>query len=263
MKVNKTSLLIRAAIIWSLCLGGQTVASEGPHLQKVKNNLCDKTSLQRGAALYMNYCSGCHSLQFVRYNGMAKDIGIVDAEGKVLEKLVLENLNFISDKVTDTITVALPKKDAEKWFGVVPPDLSLVSRVRGRNWLYSYLKSFYEDPKRPWGVNNAIFPDVGMPHVLQGLQGTQIATFKTIMVVDDEGQNIEKTVIDKLEIKSPGHLTPDQYDQAITDLVNFLEYAGEPHKLERERLGVWVLLFLVIFTLFAYLLKREYWKDVH
>lgn len=262
MKINKTSLLVKVAIIWSLCWGGQVVASEEPQLLKVKNNLCDKTSLQRGAALYMNYCSGCHSLQFVRYNGMAKDIGIVDVNGKVLDKLVLDNLNFISDKVTDTITVALPKKDAEKWFGIAPPDLSLVARVRGKDWLYSYLKSFYVDPKRPWGVNNAIFPDVGMPHVLQNLQGTQTATYKTITLINDEGEAFERSVIDTLELKTPGSLTVEQYDQAVIDLVNFLEYVGEPHKLERERLGVWVLLFLVIFTLFAYLLKREYWKDI-
>lgn len=257
---------IRVCLIALLGLMGfywQAHASEGIHLDKVSNNLCDKASLQRGASLYMNYCAGCHSLQFIRYKDMAKDIGIVDKSGKVLEKLVNDNLNFTSDKATDPVLVSLPKKDAENWFGVAPPDLSLVTRSRGKDWIYTYLRSFYEDPKRPWGVNNTVFPDVGMPHILLGLQGTQVPVYKAVTLVDDDGKSFEKQMIVGLNLKKPGSLTKEEYDQAITDLVNFLEYVGEPHKLERQRLGVWVLLFLVVFTLFAYLLKREYWKDVH
>jgi ubiquinol-cytochrome c reductase cytochrome c1 subunit len=242
----------------------QMLASEnGAHLDKAPTQLCDKASLQRGAKLYMNFCSGCHSLQYVRFKDMAKDIGIVDKEGNILEALVNKNLNFISDNINDAITTALPKKEGEAWFGVAPPDLSLVARSRGTNWLYTYLRSFYEDPKRPWGVNNAVFPDVGMPHVLQGLQGTQVPVYKKTTLTDDQGNKVEKEVVDHFTLKTPGSLSPKEYDQAITDLVNFLDYVGEPHKLEREKLGVWVLLFLVVFTLFAYLLKREYWKDVH
>jgi ubiquinol-cytochrome c reductase cytochrome c1 subunit len=211
----------------------------------------------------MNHCAGCHSLQYVRYKDMAKDIGIVDKKGIVLEKLVNSNLNFTSDKATDPILVATPKKESMKWFGVAPPDLSLAARVRGTDWLYTYLRSFYIDPKRPWGVNNVVFPDVGMPHILLTLQGTQVPVYKTETLHDDEGKPYEKQIISHLELKTPGTLTKDEYDKAMTDLVNFLDYVGEPHKLERQRLGVWVLLFLVVFTLFAYLLKREYWKDVH
>ena len=233
-------------------------AAEGAvHLDKANNNLCDKASLQRGAQLYMNYCAGCHSLEFVRYKDMAKDLGIVDKNGLVLEKLVNDNLNFISDKINDRIQTAMPKKEAADWFGVAPPDLSLITRSRGKNWVYTYLRSFYADPKRPWGVNNVVFPDVGMPNVLDGLQGTQVAVFKN---ASHEGQ---KPAIDHLTLERKGSLSAEQFDATVRDLVNFLEYVGEPHKLERQRLGVWVVLFLIVFTLFAYLLKREYWKDVH
>ncbi|MBN9288459.1 MAG: hypothetical protein BGO43_05690 [Gammaproteobacteria bacterium 39-13] len=260
MKAIKTCLLL--AIVTTFI--GQVFASQGGvHLDKVKNNLCDKASLQRGASLYVNYCMGCHSLQFVRFNDMAKDIGIVDKKGNVLEKLVNENLNFISDKVTEPLLSAIPKKDAQAWFGVAPPDLSLVARSRGKDWLYTYLRTFYEDPQKPWGVNNMVFPDVGMPHILLSLQGVQVPVYTSIEMFDDEGKPYQKKVIDHLELKTPGTLSKEEYDKAITDLVNFLDYVGEPHKLEREKLGVWVLLFLVVFTLFAYLLKREYWKDVH
>ncbi|HRE30835.1 MAG TPA: cytochrome c1, partial [Candidatus Berkiella sp.] len=188
---------------------------------------------------------------------------IVDKKGNVLEKLVQANLNFTSDKINDPILVATPKKEAQEWFGVAPPDLSLVARSRGKDWLYTYLRSFYEDPKKPWGVNNVVFPDVGMPNILQGLQGTQTAVFKTITLMDDKGQPFEQKVIERLELAKPGSMNEKEFNQAVTDLVNFLEYVGEPHKLQRERLGGWVLLFLVVFTLFAYLLKREYWKDIH
>ncbi|MGD9591654.1 MAG: cytochrome c1 [Candidatus Berkiella sp.] len=259
MKAIKACL----SLILSVFLIGTVFASEGVHLQKVNNDLRDQASLQRGAGLYMNYCAGCHSLQYVRYKDLAKGIGIVDKKGNVLEKLVTDNLNFISDKPNDAIVVATPKVLSEKWFGVAPPDLSLVTRSRGKDWLYTYLKSFYLDPKRPWGVNNAIFPDVGMPHILLALQGTQVPVYKTVTVKDDQGNNTQKQVISHLELKTPGTLSAQEYDKAMVDLVNFLDYVGEPHKQERKRLGVWVLLFLVVFTLFAYLLKREYWKDVH
>lgn len=259
MKIQKIAFMLIATLLTGLVQAN----AEGVHLDKSPNDLCDTASLQRGAKVYMNYCAGCHSLDFVRFDGMAKDLGMVDKDGKVLEKIVNENLNFINDKITSTIAVAAPKKDAAVWFGVAPPDLSLVARSRGTDWLYTYLRSFYADAAKPWGVNNLVFPDVGMPHVLQNLQGTQVAVTKTVTLMNEEGQPYEKEVIDHLALQSPGSMTTEEYNKTITDLVNFLEYVGEPHKLERKRLGVWVLLFLVIFTLFAYLLKREYWKDVH
>ncbi|MBS0289112.1 MAG: cytochrome c1 [Proteobacteria bacterium] len=259
MKAIKASIGLILVALLNLAHASEA----GVHLDKVKNNLCDKASLQRGASLYMNYCAGCHSLQYVRFKDLAKDLGIVDKKGNVLEKLVNDNLNFIGDKVTAPILVATPQEEAMKWFGVAPPDLSLVGRSRGKDWLYTYLRTFYVDPKRPWGVNNLTFPDVGMPHILLRLQGEQVPVYETQTMEDEEGKPYQKQVISHLELKTPGLLSKEEYDKAMTDLVNFLDYVGEPHKLERKRLGVWVLLFLVVFTLFAYLLKREYWKDVH
>lgn len=221
-------------------------------LQPAHNDLKDVASLQRGAQLYMNYCQGCHSLQYVRYSQLREYLGIKlkDEEDKfdtpesiaLSNKLIKDNFNFVSDKVSDPIMSAMPKKEAEKWFGVAPPDLSLVTRVRGTNWVYTYLKSFYTDESRPWGVNNTLFPSVGMPHVLLPLEGAK------------NKQGV---------VETRGELTPAQYDKAVRDLVNFLEYVGEPVKLKRQNMGVFVLLFLSILTLFLYLLKREYWKDVH
>lgn len=263
MNVNQNWIRIISFVV-AMIWGWPSIASEGgAHLQTVHNSVCDQASLQRGAQLYMNFCAGCHSLQYVRFKEMAKDLGIMDKNGIVLDELVLNNLNFISDKINDPILVAAPKKDAEKWFGVAPPDLSLVTRSKGKNWVYTYLLSFYQDEKRPWGVNNSVFPDVAMPNVLQGLQGTQEAVFKTVTLMDDQNNPYDKKEIDHLKLSVSGSMDEKAFHQALTDLVNFLDYVGDPHQLERKRIGVWVLLFLVIFTLFAYLLKREYWKDVH
>lgn len=244
--------MIKKSRFWvGFCLLFATIVvsahSHGPSsaLQKADIDPYDKASLQRGAAVFVNYCMGCHSLQYMRYNSVAKDLGLIDLNGLVLEKTIKTKLNFVSDKSTDNMVHSMPKLDAGKWFGVPPPDLSLIARVRGVDWLYSYLKGFYQDDTRPWGMNNVIFPDVGMPHVLLELQGVQ-----------EKGPT-------GLALKTPGSLSVEEYDQVVRDLVNFLEYAGEPIKLERQRLGVWVLLFLTIFLIFAYLLKREYWKDVH
>jgi ubiquinol-cytochrome c reductase cytochrome c1 subunit len=238
--------------------GGQSFA-----LDKFEGQLCDESSLQRGAGVFMNYCAGCHSLQYMRYKSLGEGIGIRDvATGEALEDLIQEKLNLVTDKVHDPILSAIPSADAESWFGVAPPDLTLVARVRGTDWLYTYLRSFYKDPSRPWGVNNLVFPDVGMPHVMVALQGVQAPVMKTVSVETADGVH-EHEVVDHLELIEAGQLSPEAYDQLVTDLVNFLEFTGEPIKLERQRLGVWVMLFLVIFMLFTWLLKREYWKDVH
>lgn len=217
-------------IFLSLMSFGLFASEQTMPLEKAHNDLTDQASLQRGAKLFMNYCSGCHSLKYVRYKGMAQDIGIVDSDGKVLEQAVKDNLLFTGERITDPIMTAMPKADAANWFGIAPPDLSLVARSRSADWLFTYLRSFYPDSKRPWGVNNRLFPDVAMPHVLLSLQN---------------------------------QLSPAEYDASIRDLVNFLVLMGEPKQLERERLGVWVLIFLGILLVFSWLLKREYWKDVH
>lgn len=196
-------------------------------------------SLQNGAALYVNYCYGCHSLEHQRYERMAKDLQL-DTD------VVIDNLMVTGDKIGDLMKIAMRKDDAAAWFGKAAPDLTLVARSRGPDWIYSYLKSFYKDESRPYGVNNLYFPSVGMPHVLEGLQGLQAKT--------DEG---------KLELIRQGSMDPAQYDTAARDLSNFLHYVGEPAKAERKSVGIFAVLFLLVLFGVAYLLKKEYWKDVH
>ncbi len=224
------------------------------HLEQAHINLHDQASLQRGARLFVNYCMGCHSLQYMRYNRMAKDIGIVDGEGKVAENVLKDNLIFTGDTIFDTMRNAMSKADAKEWFGVVPPDLTLVARVRGADWLLTYLLGFYRDDKRPFGSNNFIFRDVAMPNVLLPLQGEQLPHYG----VDSNGH----LYVDRVDLKSIGSMSSIQFRAAINDLVNFLVYVGEPAQLKRESLGIWVLMFLAVFIVLTYLLKREYWKDV-
>lgn len=217
------------------------------NLDSANIDLSDQASLQRGAKLFVNYCLSCHSAKYQRYNRMAKDLGMTEDEVK-------ENLMFGTDKIADTMNTAMPVAHAEKWFGVAPPDLSVITRARGVDWIYTYLRSFYVDEKRPFGVNNIIFPDVGMPHVMWQLQGMQKARFTG---------DADHQVFDGFEQLTPGELSPEEFDGAMRDLTAFLSYVGEPVQLERQRLGVWVLLFLAVFFVVSLLLKKEYWKDVH
>ncbi len=233
-------------------LPGLALASSGEvHLDKADIDLHNNQSLQRGAKLFVNYCLSCHSAQFQRYNRMASDIGLTDDQ-------VIENLMFASDKVGSTMTIAMSRADGKAWFGAAPPDLSLVARSRGVDWLYTYLRTFYADDTRPFGVNNVVFPSVGMPHVLVELQGVQKPVYKT---VEHDGHSTE--VLDHLELVEPGKMTPVEYNQAIRDLVNFLSYVSEPVQLERKALGVKVILFLLVLLVVSYLLKKEFWKDIH
>jgi ubiquinol-cytochrome c reductase cytochrome c1 subunit len=220
-------------------------------LDKAPIDLSDKVSLQNGAKLFQNYCLGCHQMQYQRYARTFKDLDIPEDIG-------MANLMFTGKKVGDHITNNMATKDAEKWFGAAPPDLTNVARVRGPDWLYTYLRSFYADPSRPFGVNNAVFPSVGMPHVLQELQGTPAKTYETRLV---DGES--KQVYVGIKTDGSGELSTEEYDRAVADLVNYLEYVGEPTKLESRKLGVKVMVFLLIFFVLAYLLKKEYWKDVH
>ncbi len=235
-------------------LPGLAIAAGGGFqypLEEARIDLEDKPSLQRGAALFMNYCLGCHQTQYQRYQRTAEDLGIPLDIAK-------DNLIFSDQKIGEKMTNSMPAKDAGKWFGKQPPDLTLVARVRSPDWIYTYLKTFYLDPSKTFGVNNAVFKDVGMPHVFQGLQGTQEAE----MVYDTVDGH--KTLVGiKLTQVEPGALTPEEYDQAVNDLVNYLEYVGEPSKLDSHRIGTWVLVFLAVFFVFIYLLKKEYWRDVH
>lgn len=187
----------------------------------------------------------------MRYSRIGSDLDYDEAQ---LESLLV----FTGAKVGDLMENAMRREDAKRWFGVVPPDLSVVSRSRGVDWLYTYLRSFYQDPSRPWGVNNAVFNDVAMPHVLWELQGLQHAVFD--VVKDKEG--VEHRVISKLVISEPGKLTGEQFDDAVRDIVNFLHYMGEPTKQKRLQLGGWVILYLGIFFVVMLMLKKEYWRDV-
>ncbi len=240
-------------ILFVLCSPGFAVASGGDvHLDKANIDPTNKNSLQRGARTFVNYCLSCHSAAFQRYSRLSVDLGIPEMD-------VIENLMFTGDKIGDHMKVAMTKIDAKNMFGAAPPDLTLVARVRGVDWLYTYLRSFYLDNSRPFGVNNAVFPNVGMPDVLWELQGWQKPVFKT--VIEHDGAEHEK--LESLELVEPGEQTEVEFDQTVRDLVNFLSYMGEPIKQKRQALGIKVILFLLVFFVIAYLLKKEYWKDVH
>ena len=236
-----------------LILPGLGLAAGGGYpLEKAPIDLHDKASLQKGAKLYVNYCMGCHSLEYQRYNRLARDIGLTDEQVK-------ENLIFTGAKVGETMKNAMPKADAKRWFGVTPPDLTVISRSRGVDYLYTYLQTFYLDPTRPFGVNNAAFPNAGMPHVLWELQGMQKAVYE----VHKDHDGNEAKVLKGFELVQPGSMSPPEFKEAMADLTNFLAYVGEPIQLERQWIGIWVLLFLVLLTVVFYLLKKEYWKKVH
>jgi ubiquinol-cytochrome c reductase cytochrome c1 subunit len=236
----------------ALLSAGSAMAEEGEiPLLTSGADIKNTESLQRGARDFMNYCSGCHSLKYLRYNRLAADLKIPESE-------LAANLMFTSDKAFDTINSAM-SKDSESWFGKEPPDLSLIARARGVDYLFSYMKGFYADKTRPWGVNNLYLPSAAMPHVLQELQGSQKPVFKN--EPDDHGS--ARMVLVGVAAMTPGALKPEEYDQFVRDIVNFLDYAGEPVKEKRQSMGVFVTLFLLVFFVFAYLLKKEYWKDVH
>ncbi len=231
---------------------GMAFAQEGgPALPASGTDINNVESLQRGARNFMNYCSGCHSLKYLRYNRMASDLRIPDAE-------LAGNLMFSSDKPYDTIGTSMPA-DAEGWFGKQPPDLSLMARARSVDYLYAFLRGFYVDKTRPWGTNNLVLPGVAMPHVLVSLQGLQKPVFKD----ERDEQGHANRVLVGVEPMSPGALKPEEYDQFVRDIANFLDYAAEPIKAKRQSMGVFVILFLLVFFAFTYLLNKEYWKDVH
>lgn len=245
----------RLVIAALLSLSSLPVHAAGGHAVELEDadiDLSDQASLQRGAKYFMNYCMGCHSLKYMRYNRMAEDIGVD-------EVTLRQNLILDGSKPGDLMTNSMRPEDGEKWFGTAVPDLTLAARWRSPDWLYTYLKTFYADPSRPYGVNNLVFPEVGMPHVLASLQGLQRPVYEEQQGADGEAM---KQVV-AVEPGEPGSMSPEEYDAMVRDLTNFLTYAGEPVKLERQRLGIYVLLFLGLFFILAYALKKEYWKDVH
>lgn len=230
---------------------------------EVNIDLNDKASLQSGAATYMNYCMGCHSLKYSRYERVATDLGIP-------VELALENFIFDDTKVGALMENAMPAKSAKRWFGAAPPDLSLISRARQPEWLYTYLRNFYVDPSRPYGVNNRVFKDVGMPHVMLELQGYTECGPGPVKAANGgikrdviTGEPILEGECGQLNIVKEGRMTADEFDTTIRDLVNFMAYVAEPMALDRKRIGIYSMFFLVVLLVFAWLLNREYWKDVH
>ncbi len=241
-------------LLLSLTLAPLVWAAGGSYpLDKAPIDLNNKASLQRGAKLFVNYCMGCHSAQYQRYNRMARDIGLTDDQ-------VQQYLIFTAGtKVGDTMQNGMRTAEARQWFGAAPPDLTVIARARGADYLYTYLRTFYLDESRPWGVNNAAFPNTGMPHVLWELQGWQQIKHGSEAHAHSASHDTQRT---SFEIVKPGSMTPVEFDKAIADLVNFMVYMGEPIQLERQRIGVWVLIFLFIMLAVFYPLKKEYWKDV-
>jgi len=221
-------------------------AGTGAVLQPANNDLSNVASLQRGARNFVNYCMGCHSAKYVRYNRLGADLGISDDQ-------MINNLMFAAEKTTETMTVAMPADDAARWFGQAPPDLSLVARSLGTDHIYTFLRTFYVEEGRPTGVNNLVLANASMPNVLWSLQGEQ----RLVVEKDAEGHKSSR-----LELVSPGSLSPEEFDHFVRDIVNFLDYVGEPMQLERQRLGGWVIAFLLVFGVFAYLLKEEIWTDI-
>jgi len=225
-------------------------SSVGLKLETAPVDLTNTPSLQRGAQVFVNYCLNCHSASYMRYNRL-KDLALTDQQIK-------DNLMFAAEKVGETMNVAMRSKDAASWFGAPPPDLTVIARSRGADWLYSYLRTFYRDPERPTGWNNLVFPSVGMPHVLYELQGIQI--LKVDKATDAHGHAAETRT---LALDKPGTLDKVQYDQLVGDLVNYLVYMGEPSGNSRVRIGLYVMMFLLVLILVTWFLKRAYWKDVH
>ena len=221
-------------------------------MRHVSIDVGNKAALQRGARDFARYCMGCHSLRYMRYLQLEKPLGL-SAEA------IKKDLIFNGAKVGDPMISSMPAKQAAKWFGKVPPDLSDEARIRGTDWLFTYMTGFYLDKLQPTGANNVVFPKVGMPDVVENLQGAQMPIYKEITASD----GTKEKVIVGLKLVKPGSMTPQQYDKWSKDIVTFLAFMSEPNKLEREHLGVWIVLLMVLFTIVAYFLKKAYWEDVH
>ncbi|WP_299200269.1 cytochrome c1 [uncultured Amphritea sp.] len=247
------------AILLVLAPVAASAATGGVHLDEMAPDHANKESLQRGMATFVNHCMGCHSANFQRYERAAMDLDMPN-------ELVQKHLIFGDSKVGEQMTIAMPQTDGAAWFGTPPPDLTLETRLRGEAWVYTYLRSFYKDPARPWGVNNVVFPDVGMPNVLEGLQGLQVNHCTPAEMAHQVKTIDPLTGVQMggcLSIAEKGQLSVEEFDNTIYDLVNFMSYMGNPVKLQSQAIGYKVLIFLFIFFFFAYALKKEYWKDVH
>jgi ubiquinol-cytochrome c reductase cytochrome c1 subunit len=224
-------------------------AQEAEGLTPANVRVDNIASVQRGARIYFNYCAGCHSIKYMSYSRLGEDLKLSPDE-------VLASFAFTGAKIGDQVVSNMPEANSAQWFGKTPPDLSLEARAKGPDWIYNYLKSFYLDPTRPTGWNNTVFPNVSMPNVLWELQGQQ----RAVMTAAKKGEDPK---VEKLELAVPGKESTAAYDDTARDITAFLTYTGEPAALVRESTGVWVLLYIAFFTFLAWLLKHEFWKDVH
>jgi len=247
-------------VVLALLLGaGAVSANEGGHAgwqRPADNEISNLPSLQRGARNFMSYCSGCHSLKFMRYSRLAEDLKISDS---------LRDTYLVKpgDKFSDYIKASMPAADAQEWFGKPPPDLSLVARSRGSDWVFNFLTTFYADSaSRQTGVNNLQLPGTAMPHVLASVQGVKTAVWEAVEHKGEDGKAVVTPTFKTFEAGVAGSLTDAQYDEFARDIVNFLQYVSDPTQVERQGMGIWVVLFLLLFTGIAYMLKKEYWKDV-
>jgi ubiquinol-cytochrome c reductase cytochrome c1 subunit len=248
--MKKFATVLFFAIVSLFATSLTVSAASGGGVEHSGVNINDTASLQRGAKWYANYCLGCHSISYMRYNRLAEDLNLS-------EDAVMQNLVFSDSKFGETMDIAMDSNQAKSWFGKTPPDLSLIGRSRGSDWLFSYLRGFYKDESGGW--NNTMLPNASMPHGLWGLQGIQTPVYRQ----ETSKSGFTHEVIDHFELTTPGTQTPEEYETTARDIAAFLEYAGEPAKLKRKGIGVWVILFLAFFTFIAYLLKAEYWRDVH
>ncbi len=239
------------ALLATCSLLTTNAAGAEQELERANNDVADVASLQRGARNFVNYCMGCHSAKYVRYNRLASDL-------ELSQDQLVTNLMFAAEKPDETMRIAMPEADALRWFGQVPPDLTLIARSKGTDYLYGFLRSFYLDDSSPTGVDNRVLRGTSMPHALWELQGLQRAEFEE---VEREDGTREQHFIG-FETVTPGTMSADEFDGFVRDTVNFLEYTGSPEQLDSRRVGIWVIAFLLVFLILAYLLKNEYWKDV-
>jgi len=256
--VNVQRILVALAAAALAAGASSAPAAEGARLDEIEVNVTDLASLQSGARTFVNYCLNCHSASLVRYNTL-RQIGLTDEQ-------IGDNLMFTAEKIGMPMAIAMTAKDAKSWFGTVPPDLSVIARARGADWLYTYLRTFYRDASTPTGWNNMVYPSVGMPHVLWKLQGEQVLKEVPATTRDGKpvvGEDGQPRTLAKLEPLVPGRQSTAEYDKTVYDLVNFLVWMGEPNQLERKRLGVWVLFGLTVLVFLTYFLKLAYWKNVH
>lgn len=240
-----------AALLSAALIAGSAHAAGGAKLESADIEPGNIKSLQRGARNFMNYCSGCHSLKYMRYSTIGKHLELTDEQ-------LIENLMFNAERTFETINIAMPADGAKRWFGVTPPDLSLTARAKGPDYIYSFLKGFYVDDDRSTGVNNTVLKGTSMPHVLWELEGVKEANYET--TTNEDGSETETLL--GFEPVMAGALSQAEYSDFVRDTVNFLAFVAEPMRNDRRTIGVWVILFLVVFGILAYTLKKEIWKDV-